>query len=241
MELVPAIFIFASALIARLVLYVIAFAKKARGQLTIPLFIISLAVIFGAGIFCNLLMFLMIQEALPAIVREPPFFTGIAVIIEPILGYGASRIAGYFVTEQEKASEEKPSRFTCDDGHVVKSRAEAMIDNWLDKQGITHEYEPSLTLSGNTVKPDWYLPDADVYVEFWGFLARDNQDYDKRRKHKEQLYAAGNKKLVGLVSIDLEDINTKVKKKLLGFLDEADFAKPKRCYNCGTALDDRYR
>ena len=40
---------------------------------------------------------------------------------------------------------------------------------------------------------------------------------------------------------DLEDINTRVRQKLLDFLDESDFGKPKRCSQCGAALDDRYR
>jgi hypothetical protein len=241
MDILLAIIIFACALVARLVFYVLVFSRKSTGQVSGAAFVACIAVTFGAGIFFNLLLFFMIQEGIPLEIRTPPFFIGISAIIEPALAYGASRVAAFFTREQERAGEEKPSRFKCDDAHVVKSRAEALIDNWLDKEGIVHEYEPSLTIAGNNIKPDWYLPDADVYVEFWGFSARDNKAYNDRRNHKEELYASANKKLVGITSIDLEDINVKVKQKLLNFLDESDFAKPKRCFNCGSALDDRYR
>jgi hypothetical protein len=241
MDIFLAIIIFTCALVARMVFYTLVFSRKASGQIQGMFFFVYLAVIFAAGIFFNLLLFFMIQDVMPVEIRTPPFFIGISAIIEPALAYGASRVATFFAREQEKAGEEKPSRYKCNDDHVVKSRAEALIDNWLDREGIPHEYEPSLTLSGKNIKPDWYLPDANVYVEFWGFLARDNKDYDDRRKHKEDLFAAANKRLVSITSIDLEDINTKVKQKLLNFLKEGDFARPKRCSQCGAALDDRYR
>ncbi|MEX2680064.1 MAG: hypothetical protein Q6373_000560, partial [Candidatus Sigynarchaeota archaeon] len=151
------------------------------------------------------------------------------------------QVAVFFTRGLAHAGEEKPSRYKCNDGHVVKSRAEALIDNWLDREGITHDYEPDLTLNGSKLKPDWYIPDADVYVEFWGFLARDNKKYDNHRTRKEELYARHNKKLVSITNNDLEDINTRVKQKLLNFLDESDFGKPKRCSQCGAELDERYR
>lgn len=241
MDILAALIIFTCALVARLVCYVLIQIRRASGQLTGAFLVVSLAITFAAGIFFTLLLFFMIQEGIPVEIRTPPFFIGMAAVVEPALAYGAIRLAASLARQQERAGEEKPSRYTCDDGHVVKSRAEALIDNWLNKEGITHEYEPSLTIAGSRIKPDWHLPDADVYVEFWGFNARDNKAYDDRRTHKEELYASANKRLVGITSIDLEDINAKVRQKLLNFLDESDFAKPKRCFNCGAALDNRYR
>src|SRR6266567_1161901 len=35
-------------------------------------------------------------------------------------------------------------RFTCDDGHLVRSTYEQKVDNWLHEHGIAHEYEPIL-------------------------------------------------------------------------------------------------
>ncbi|MBN2152336.1 MAG: hypothetical protein JW839_12870 [Candidatus Lokiarchaeota archaeon] len=241
MDILPAIIIFACALVARLACYAIGFHRKATSQASGTSFVACLAATFAAGIFFNLLLFFMVQDGIPAGIRTPPFFVGISAVIEASLACAANRVAAFFTRGQARAGEEKPSRYKCNDGHVVKSRAEALIDNWLDKEGVAHDYEPSLTIAGDKIKPDWYLPDADVYVEFWGFLARDNKDYDERRKHKEALYATANKRLVGITSIDLEDINSKVKQKLLTFLDEGDFARPKRCSQCGAALDDRYR
>ncbi|NMC08482.1 MAG: dicarboxylate/amino acid:cation symporter [Candidatus Lokiarchaeota archaeon] len=241
MDILAAIIVFACALVARLVVYSFVFSRKATGQVAGVAFIMYLAVTFVAGIFFTLLLFFMIQDGIPAEIRTPPFFIGISAIIEPALAYGTSQLAASLSQQQDRASEKHPSRYTCDDGHVVKSRAETLIDNWLCKEGIVHEYEPSLTIAGSKIKPDWYLPDGDVYVEFWGFLARDNKAYNDRRNHKEKLYASANKRLVGITSGDLEDINVKVKQKLLNFLDESEFSRPKRCFNCGVALDDRYK
>ncbi len=241
MDILAAIIIFACALVARIVCYVPVFSRRAAGRLSGTSYVVYLAVIFATGIFFNLLLFFMVQDGIPAEIRTPPFLVGGSAVIEPALAYVSSRVAASIARGQAGAGEEKPSRYKCNDGHVVKSRAEALIDNWLDREGIAHEYEPSLTIEGNTIKPDWYISDADVYVEFWGFLARDNKEYDDRRKHKEELYARSNKKLVSITNGDLEDINTRVRQKLLKFLDENDFGKPKRCSQCGAALDDRYR
>jgi len=241
MDILAAVIIFTCALVACFACHVLVFSRKASGQVSGIAYGVYLAVIFAAGILFNLLLFFMVQDGIPAEIRTPPFFIGISVVIEVALAYTANRVAAVVARGQARAGEEKPARYKCNDDHVVKSRAEALIDNWLDREGIVHEYEPSLTLDGNKIKPDWYIPGGDVYVEFWGFLARDNKEYDARRTHKEELYAKHNKKLVSITNTDLEDINVRVKQKLLNFLDESDFGRPKRCSQCGAELDDRYR
>ena len=140
MDILVAILVFAGALVARLVSYVFVFSRKATGQVAGWKYLGLLAAIFAAGIFFNLLLFCMVQEGIPAAIRTPPFFVGVSSVIEPALAYGSSRVAAYFGRAQERAGEEKPSRYKCDDEHVVKSRAEALIDNWLNKEGIAHEY-----------------------------------------------------------------------------------------------------
>nr|MDO8111228.1 hypothetical protein [Candidatus Sigynarchaeota archaeon] len=191
----------------------------------------------GIGIFFNGILFFMISDTLPAAIQTPAFYMAMSFLIEMILVFCGNRASATFVSEQQQPGDESPSHYTCDDGHVVKSRGEALIDNWLYHQGIEHEYEKAIELSGKNRKFDWYLPDSDVYIEFWGYYGK---EYHEKRKEKEAGYAAQGKKLVSITNSDLEDINTKVKKKLLDFIEESELAKPKRCFNCGAKLDDRY-
>ena len=51
-------------------------------------------------------------------------------------------------------------------GIEVKSRSERRIADYFDRFNVKYVYEP--TLDGIYARPDFYLPDYDVYVEFWG-------------------------------------------------------------------------
>ena len=58
------------------------------------------------------------------------------------------------------------------DGHVVKSKGELIIDNFLHNQGINHIYEKTIKVHGNPIKYDWYLPDIDVYIEYYSLSCK---------------------------------------------------------------------
>ena len=86
-------------------------------------------------------------------------------------------------------------RYTCKDGHVVKSKSEREIDNYLFENGIPHAYEKPLPY-GKTEKeilhPDFYLPhylgkDKHVWIEHWGY-DDNNRDYTKTKKFKLPIY-----------------------------------------------------
>ena len=75
----------------------------------------------------------------------------------------------------ELLDEDYEGRYTCKDGHVVKSKSEREIDNYLFENGIPHAYEKQLPY-GKTDKevlhPDFYLPnylgkDKHVFLEHW--------------------------------------------------------------------------
>lgn len=157
------------------------------------------------------------------------------LVIEALLIYGAKKISNQVLpgTYNNNLS----YQYVCDDGDVVKSRGEAMVDNWLHNHGIEHAYERIITLGGKSIKYDWYLPEYDVYVEYWGFYGK---KYKKRREEKEKLYQKYEKKLISINNSDIADINQHVKKKMLPYLDEQHATQPKRCFNCGIKLDERY-
>ncbi|MEI8064679.1 MAG: hypothetical protein WCH84_11530, partial [Verrucomicrobiota bacterium] len=55
----------------------------------------------------------------------------------------------------------------------VKSHAEQKIADFLSRNGIRYEYERPIEVgiwifNEELCKPDFYLPDYDVYVEYWG-------------------------------------------------------------------------
>lgn len=85
--------------------------------------------------------------------------------------------------------------YTCKDGHVVKSKSEREIDNYLFDHKITHAYEKALPIDENEendLHPDFYLKDflgegKDVYIEHWGYN-EDNTKYQKEKKYKLKKY-----------------------------------------------------
>ncbi len=54
-------------------------------------------------------------------------------------------------------------------GEIVKSLPEVIIANFLFENHIRYEYEKSYPLNGSEIcKPDFYLPDYDIWIEHWG-------------------------------------------------------------------------
>jgi hypothetical protein len=65
-------------------------------------------------------------------------------------------------------------------GDLVRSWGEARVADWLHARGIRYEYEP--LVAGR--RPDFYLPDLGVIVEYSGV---ENEEYAKR--HAERMAA----------------------------------------------------
>jgi hypothetical protein len=238
--ILPYMFVYISILLARFIVVAIFSSNRVSKTVQETAFWILTLICFVGGIVINYFFVGLFFDVLPAAIQTPWFVILCASMIEVIITYTALRTGGYFA-KAPVATEEHAERYKCDDGHVVKSRGEALIDNWLARHGVNHQYEDWLDLGGNRLKYDWYLPDDDVYVEFWGYHS---DKYEERRKVKEELYSRYHKKLVGIEDGDLSDINERVRDKLLQFVDEDEFTtkalRPKVCYNCGAKLDDRY-
>lgn len=95
----------------------------------------------------------------------------------------------------ELLEEEYEGRYTCKDGHVVKSKSERDIDNYLFEHGISHAYERELPYGASekeVIRPDFYLPNylgegKHVYIEHWGYN-ENNIQYTKTKKFKIAIY-----------------------------------------------------
>jgi len=129
----------------------------------------------------------------------------------------------------------RPSGFKCLDGHIVKSKGELIIDNNLKYFGIQHEYESIVNVYGNKIKSDWYLPEYELYIEYWGFFGK---KYENRKKEKIKLYQKGKLKLISIEEAMLSDIYSNLKNQLENYIEINNLEK--HCPNCGNKLDDRF-
>ena len=91
-----------------------------------------------------------------------------------------------------KLESEYSSDLICDDGHMVKSPYEKIIDNWLFSEGIKHAYEAKLDIDEtHDITPDFYIPEyngiKNIYIEFWGY-GDSNVKYQRIKEYKMSIY-----------------------------------------------------
>lgn len=98
------------------------------------------------------------------------------------------------------------------DGHWVRSKAEALIDNWLYMSGIVHAYERQLPVEED-LYCDFYLPEGKVYIEYWGL--EDDPKYRARKEAKRAIYAKYNFSLIELNEDHIKNLDDHLPKLLL--------------------------
>lgn len=122
----------------------------------------------------------------------------------------------------ELLDEDYEGRYTCKDGHVVKSKSERDIDNYLFDHGISHAYEKELPYGATekeVLHPDFFLPNYlgqgnHVYIEHWGYN-ENNIQYTKTKKYKMPIYKSKKITLVcTLEKTDMGRIDTVLDRKL---------------------------
>lgn len=100
------------------------------------------------------------------------------------------------------------------DGHIIRSKAEVLIDNWLYMAEIVHAYERKLPVS-EEVYSDFYIPTAKVYIEYWGY--ENDQKYLNRKKVKQEIYEKYGLNLIELEDKDIQHLDDILPKKLREF------------------------
>ncbi len=114
--------------------------------------------------------------------------------------------------------------YKCKDGHIVKSKSEKEIDDYLFEHGIPHAYEKVVSLDGDKkhdLHPDFCLPNylgkgKDVYIEHWGFNS-DNRDYYKSKKYKIGKYKELGLTIICTNEADMYDAESALNRKLNHF------------------------
>lgn len=79
--------------------------------------------------------------------------------------------------------------FTTLDGTKVRSKSEQFIADWLYRHSIKYEYEPLLNVKDFDFHPDFYIPDANLYIEHVSEKSFSTKD-------KEEQFQKGNLLLV---------------------------------------------
>jgi len=79
--------------------------------------------------------------------------------------------------------------YTTLDGTKVRSKSEQFIADWFYRHSIKYEYEPLLNVKDFSFHPDFYIPDANLYIEHIS-------DKSFSTKDKEEQFQKGNLLLV---------------------------------------------
>ncbi|MBO5356473.1 MAG: hypothetical protein J6A95_01775 [Clostridia bacterium] len=127
--------------------------------------------------------------------------------------------------EFTKLEAEYESELTCDDGHMVKSPYEKIIDNWLYSEGIKHAYEKKIDIDEtHDLTPDFFIPEykgtKNIYVEFWGY-GEENVQYQRRKEYKTKLYPELVKKEnIAVVYLNKKEVDTDEYKKKIKYAEQ---------------------
>ena len=109
--------------------------------------------------------------------------------------------------------------YECEDGHIVKSISEQVIDDWLAEQGIFHAYEAPLDIGEEKpIKPDFCLKNylgkgKDVYIEYFGLKGQPK--YDEHTAFKMKHYRRLGITLICLYPKDSKNLKFALQTKVL--------------------------
>jgi len=99
---------------------------------------------------------------------------------------------------------------------AVQSQGERRIGDWLAKNAIAYRYDERMIVAGDTrIRPDFYLPEFDLYIEYWGM---NTPEYVANMRKKQFLYQRERKKLISLSYKDLPNLEEILHLKLSRYI-----------------------
>lgn len=101
------------------------------------------------------------------------------------------------------------------DGTMVQSKGEQRIAEWLAAHGVAYRYDAKFRIIGEfQIRPDFYLPELDVYIEYWGL---NTPQYKMSMYKKQTLYQQEGKRLISVYPADLPRLGCLLAEKLRVF------------------------
>lgn len=152
---------------------------------------------------------------------------GSVILFTIILGLAVLLI--WFFSEYSEPKREYGVKSVTIRGEEVRSIAERKIADYFAKNNINYAYEQEAIAKGlffdhKISTPDFYLPDYDVYVEYWGLVDADDSltraRYVKSMKRKMAIYYKNNIKFISIYPDNLKDLDWIFRrkfKKVTGF------------------------
>jgi hypothetical protein len=103
------------------------------------------------------------------------------------------------------------------DGTLVQSDGERLIAEWLAAHRIVYRYDNRFRIiKGYALRPDFYLPEHDLYLEYWGM--EDNLDYQIGMLEKKKLYQQSGKRLLSFYRHEKADLPRLLHERLSRFM-----------------------
>jgi len=134
-------------------------------------------------------------------------------------------------------------------GEVVRSNSERTIADYFHRNNIRYVYEQDAMNRRNSrriSRPDFYLPDYGIYVEYWGMLGvedpRVRSRYERSMKWKMAKYHQNNVKFISIYPDNMGNLYWVFRAK---FREIAGYDLPTRrseavssryCTNCGISI-----
>jgi hypothetical protein len=104
-----------------------------------------------------------------------------------------------------------PKKYQTKSGVRVRSKAELALANALTDMGYRYYYEPLLDFGKFFRKPDFYLPDYDVFIEHLGM---NDSEYLLKVEKKKELYSRYGIRCAFTDANDEEAFASAIKEKL---------------------------
>lgn len=118
-------------------------------------------------------------------------------------------------SETEKSFREKfPATIRTKSGHLVRSRAEQIIADYLFSEFIAFAYEKLLPIEEN-IFCDFYIPKGKIYIEFWGL--ENDENYKRRKAEKQEIYKKYGFNLIEIDDKKIKNLDDFLPKELLKF------------------------
>lgn len=107
-----------------------------------------------------------------------------------------------------------PPPIRASDGHMVRSRAEAMIDGFLYGNRIVHAYEPLVPVK-QEMYCDFYLPECGIYIEYWGLES--DPKYKAKKEKKLEIYRQNDLRLIEIKDEHIANLDDYLMGQLVKF------------------------
>ena len=111
------------------------------------------------------------------------------------------------------------------DGTLVQSDGERIIAEWLAAHAIAFRYDNRFRIvKGYAIRPDFYLPELDLYIEYWGMEG--NLDYEIGMLEKKKLYQQAGKRLLSFHRHEKSDLPRLLQERLCRLVRIGEHSNP---------------